>query len=384
MIGTSDCTAWDEEKRLAALRAYQILDTPREDNFDEIVHLAAQICRAPMAAISLVEDRRQWFKAEVGLGIRETPINASVCATTVITPGLSVVPDMSVDPRFAANPLIANYPHLRFYAGARLETADGLPLGSLCVLDRTPREGLSSEQASALMTLARQVTNQFELRQAVAERNEALSILRQTEARQLLLVRELHHRTRNNLAVLQALFGASARASRSVNDLYHSFSDRIASLARTQSLLSDDYWQTAGLHDILSHEFEWHISISNGRVTLNGPELDLAADLAIPLGMVLHELRSNSERHGALSSTSGKVEVKWDLVRRDGKRLLHLVWSEHNRVGVKPPSRAGVGTKIQRMLEVQCGAEVTVDYLPEGLTVTVTAPLIEARLVPAY
>src|SRR4029079_15844208 len=118
--------------------------------------------------------------------------------------------------------------------------------------------------------LARQVTSQLELRRAVAERDEALSIVRQAETRQHLLVRELHHRTRNNLSVLQALFGVSARASGSVDELYRSFSDRIASLARTQALLSDDYWQTARLHDVLTHEFEWHIRSSSGRVVLDG------------------------------------------------------------------------------------------------------------------
>ncbi|WP_236728878.1 sensor histidine kinase [Methylobacterium sp. WSM2598] len=375
--------AW-EEKRLAALRAYRVLDTPREDDFDEVVQLAAQICRTPVAAISLVEDRRQWFKAEVGLGIRETPIDVSVCATTVLTPGLTVVPDMSLDPRFAANPLIASFPYLRFYAGARLETPDGLPLGSLCVLDRNPRAGLSREQASALMVFARQVTSQLELRRAVTERDEALSIVRQSEARQHLLVRELHHRTRNNLAVLQALFGVTARASGSVDELYRAFSDRIASLARTQALLSDDYWQTVRLDDLLAHEFEWHLSHDTGRVVLDGPELDLAADLAVPLGMALHELRSNAERHGALSSAGGRVKVQWGLVRQDGKRLLHLVWSEHGSHRAKPPFRAGVGTKIQKMLEAQCGAEVNTEHRPEGFWISVTAPLVEARLVPEY
>ncbi|ACL62962.1 signal transduction histidine kinase (plasmid) [Methylobacterium nodulans ORS 2060] len=384
VAGASECAAWDEEKRLAALRAYQVLDTPNEDGFDEIVQLAAQICQTPMAAISLVEDRRQWFKAEVGLGIRETPIDASVCATTVLAPGLTIVPDMILDARFATNPLIASCPYLRFYAGARLETPDGLPLGSLCVLDRNPRPGLSSEQASALMTLSRQVTNQLELRRTVIERDEALSRVRQTETRQHLLVRELHHRTRNNLAVLQALFGVTTRASGSVDELYRSFADRIASLARTQALLSDDYWQTARLHDMLAHEFEWHIKHRNGRVVLDGPELDLAADLAVPFGMALHELRSNAERHGALSSADGKVEVKWSLIRQDGKRLLHLNWSEQGGPRARKPFRAGVGMKIQRMLEVQCGAEVKTEFLTEGLHVSITAPLIEARLVPEY
>jgi GAF domain-containing protein len=182
--------------RLSALRSYRILDTPPEPDFDDIVLLASQVCGAPVAAISLVDDRRQWFKAEVGLGTREIPIEASLCAAAALRPGLTLIPDTTKDPRFAAHPLVTDEPFLRFYAGAPLETADGLLLGTLCVLDHAPRD-LSPEQAAALKALARQVMGQLELRRAIVERDEALEASRRAEARQGLLVRELHHRTRN-------------------------------------------------------------------------------------------------------------------------------------------------------------------------------------------
>ncbi len=374
---------WDEEQRLAALRAYAILDTPPEPDFDDIARLAAQICGTPVAAISLVEDRRQWFKAEVGLGLRETPIEVSFCAKATLRPGLTVIPDAATDPRFSANPLVAGYPRLRFYAGARLDTPDGLPLGSLCVLDYVPRD-LTPEQRAALSTLSRQVVAQLELRLAIADRDEALAVSRRAEARQALLVRELHHRTRNQLAVVQSLLGATARASRTIGDFYTAFSGRITSMARTQALLTEDYWQTAPVRALLANEFERHVGDGSDHVVLTGPELHLAADLAVPLSMALHELASNAFRHGALSRPHGRLEVSWEERLEGGKRALFLDWREQGAAPVRNHGRTGVGSQVQRMLELQCNARVEIAYAPDGLRLSVTAPLVEQRLVPPY
>src|SRR3954462_4902879 len=142
---------WSEADRLAALRSYGVLDTPREAAFDEITEIAALVCKAPIALVSFVEDTRQFFKAEVGLGVRETPVDVSICAYAILQPDLFVVPDATQDERFASNPLVTGGPHVRFYAGARLPTPEGLPPGPLCVLYTKPRpEGLSDEQAGTL------------------------------------------------------------------------------------------------------------------------------------------------------------------------------------------------------------------------------------------
>lgn len=375
--------SWDEEERLAALRSYAVLDTPPEPDFDDIAVLAAQICATPVAAISLVEDRRQWFKAEVGLGMRETPIEVSFCAKAALRRGLTVIPDAAADPRFAGNPLVAEDPRLRFYAGARLDTPAGLPLGTLCVLDYVPRD-LTREQGAALSTLARQVVAQLELRHAIAARDEALAASRRTEARQALLVRELHHRTRNQLAILQSMLGATARASQGIAEFYAAFSGRIASMARTQALLTEDYWQTAPLRTLVLAELQPFADEESGRIRASGPDLHLSADLAVPLSMALHELATNAARHGSLSAAGGRVEVAWAEEREGGKRVLTLDWREHGGAPVEKPAREGVGSKMQRMLELQCGARVETAYAPEGFRFHVTAPLVEQRLVPAY
>lgn len=174
-----ECPRWDESERLAALKDYGVLDSEREAAFDDVVALIARICDAPVAVVNLIDADRQWFKAEVGLGVRETPLETSFCAHALLQEDGMIVPDATADPRFQDNPLVTGEAHLRFYAGRLLKTPEGLPLGSLCVLDTRPRpEGLTDLQAMALQTLAGQVMSQLELRRALRQRDESENTIR--------------------------------------------------------------------------------------------------------------------------------------------------------------------------------------------------------------
>ncbi len=169
-----DSPSWDESERLAILRDYAVLDTEREAAFDDVVALVARICETPIAVVNLIDADRQWFKAETGLGVRETPLATSFCAHALLQEDGMVVPDAALDPRFIDNPLVTGEPGLRFYAGRLLKTPEGLPLGTLCVLDTKPRpEGLNELQAMALDTMARQVMSQMELRRVLRLRDES-------------------------------------------------------------------------------------------------------------------------------------------------------------------------------------------------------------------
>ncbi|MFO8047279.1 MAG: sensor domain-containing diguanylate cyclase [Halomonas sp.] len=168
-----------ETRRLQALNSYQILDTPAESAFDEIVEVVSIICEAPIAVINFIDRDRQWFKSEKGLGVRETPLDISICAHAILQPGLFIVPDTTRDPRFANNPLVTGEPHLRFYSGALLESRDGYPLGTLCVLDYQPRE-LTERQCFALQALANQVMAHMQLMQAHREQAELVRELKAT------------------------------------------------------------------------------------------------------------------------------------------------------------------------------------------------------------
>jgi GAF domain-containing protein len=163
-----------ETARLAALNRYAILDTEPEQSFDDLVVLASFVCRTPIATLSLVDDHRQWFKSKVGVEIRETPRDISFCSHAIQQEELFIVPDALEDPRFKDNPLVLGDPHIRFYAGAPLIDEDGYALGTLCVMDRQPRE-LDDTQKEALRSLRRLALSQIELRRNIQLLKEALS-----------------------------------------------------------------------------------------------------------------------------------------------------------------------------------------------------------------
>ena len=164
-----------EDGRLAALARYDILDTPAEPGFDDIVQLATQLCQTPVALVSLVDRDRQWFKARVGFDCAQTPLSQSVCAHALRQDGVLTIPDLTLDDRTRHNTLVTGPPYIRFYAGALLETPRGERLGTLCVIDTVPRpDGLTPQQSAGLEALARQVMAQLELRHAVRQRDKAL------------------------------------------------------------------------------------------------------------------------------------------------------------------------------------------------------------------
>ena len=158
----------NEARRLAVLWQYDVLDTVPEKVFDELTHLAALICGAPIAMISLIDENRQWFKSVVGLSVKETSRDLSFCAHAIMQSDLFIVPDATKDRRFKTNRLVTSSPKIRFYAGAPLITPDGHALGTLCVIDQVPRQ-LKPEQKEALTALARHVMTQLELRRQARE-----------------------------------------------------------------------------------------------------------------------------------------------------------------------------------------------------------------------
>ena len=159
----------NEQQRLAALKAYQILDTVSEQDYDELTELAASICGTPIALISLVDEKRQWFKSHTGLDVNQTERSQSFCAHAILHPSeLMQVENAHFDERFKDNPLVTGHPNIVFYAGMPLVDAEGYALGSLCVIDSQPRK-LNESQQRALKTLSKQVVNKLMLRKKLVD-----------------------------------------------------------------------------------------------------------------------------------------------------------------------------------------------------------------------
>lgn len=164
----------NEAARIAALDKYAILDTDPEQSFDDLTLLASFVCKTPIALISLVDEDRQWFKSRIGIELSETSREVAFCSTAILQPDVFVVPDALADDRFRDNPLVVSDPHIRFYAGAPLINEDGFALGTLCVVDRAPRE-LAPDEREALKALSRLVLAQLEFRRNLILLKEALT-----------------------------------------------------------------------------------------------------------------------------------------------------------------------------------------------------------------
>ncbi|HEY5826120.1 MAG TPA: GAF domain-containing sensor histidine kinase [Cyclobacteriaceae bacterium] len=158
----------EDAKRLAALKEYNILDTAPEKDFDELVALASAICETPISTITLIDENRQWHKARIGLADQEGNRDHAFCAHAINEDDLMVVPDATKDDRFFDNPFVTGNPDIRFYAGMPLVNPEGFKLGTLCVIDRKPKN-LSESQLLSLRVLGKQVMKQMELRRKLSE-----------------------------------------------------------------------------------------------------------------------------------------------------------------------------------------------------------------------
>jgi diguanylate cyclase (GGDEF)-like protein/PAS domain S-box-containing protein len=158
---------WSIADRLAALRSFAVVGTGPEKAFDDIAAIAAHVCGTGIALITFVDEHRQWVKAAIGVDLRETSLDTAFCAQAILQTDLFIVPDALEDPRFVCNPFVQGEPELRFYAGAVIRTDEGLPLGTVCVLDTQPRpQGLTREQSETLVALAGSSMNLLKLRRA--------------------------------------------------------------------------------------------------------------------------------------------------------------------------------------------------------------------------
>ncbi|KYC35330.1 hypothetical protein WA1_09290 [Scytonema hofmannii PCC 7110] len=188
-----------ETSRLKILHQYGILDTPDEADFDELTKLAAQICQTPVALITFVDDKRQWFKSKVGASVTEAPMDSGFCPFVVQNSDELIIPDTLTDKKFAKNPVVVLPPHVRFYAGIPLIAKEGYTLGTICVLDFVPRK-LTQLQIQTLQTLSRQIIRLLE-----RKRNESvlLALTQREQKKALQLEQAMKELTRTQIQLIQ-------------------------------------------------------------------------------------------------------------------------------------------------------------------------------------
>jgi len=198
-----------EKERLKELDSYSILDTLPESDFDNLTAIAAAICGTPISLVSLLDDKRQWFKSHHGIEVDETSKELAFCAHAINSPEkVFQISDARKDERFFDNPIVANEPHVIFYAGVPLITQNGLPLGTLCVIDHQPKE-LNDSQISSLEALSKQVMNLFELRKNKLELEKTLRHVRESNQSLARFATMAAHDLKsplNNISMLTNLF----------------------------------------------------------------------------------------------------------------------------------------------------------------------------------
>jgi two-component sensor histidine kinase len=240
-------------------------------------------------------------------------------------------------------------------------------LGNVTVLERP-------FHPSVLINAVRCATR-ARLRQREAE--AYLQERKRSEEHQTLLIRELQHRVKNTLATVQALLQATSRSVSTVENFKQVFEARVLSLSRTHNLLVETSWRAAPIRDILRSELGPYDDGAGTRVLLTGPAVELSAELAVPIGMAIHELTTNAAKYGAFSTPRGWLEVEWDVRGTDSARKLQLWWTERDGPQVEKPSRKGFGSSlIQRLLTTQCRAEIDFDFRRPGLRFQMSVPLI--------
>lgn len=194
------------------------------------------------------------------------------------------------------------------------------------------------------------------------------------EERQHLMVRELHHRVKNTLATVQAIMGSTARSATSIDEFQNALIGRISALAKTHVLLSDE--EPVGFADILHSELDVFDDGNDNRINLSGPPVEIPPQLAVTLGMAVHELTTNAVKHGALSVFGGKVDVTWSETIEADRRRLDFEWTESGGPKVVKPKKQGFGVRmLEFVLRGQIQATTQIEYKPKGVRVRVSVPM---------
>lgn len=348
------------------------MDSSPEERFDRLTRLVAKSLSVPVALVSLVDTKRQFFKSTYGLPEpwktdRETPLTHSFCQHVVASAAPLVVEDATLDPLVCNNLAITDL-NVRAYLGIPLISVDGHVLGSLCAIDSAPHQWTTQEQ-EILADFAKLVEEQIAMRKRVEE-------LAKFDEQRSLIQGELAHRIKNIFSVISSLLILSARTETDLDRFILSVTGRIQALGKANDFIINENSTTdleakglKGLIDVLLQPFNHNTD----QFELAFPSVLVGKKSAAALALVVHELATNSAKYGALSAIHGRIELN-GLCAND---TLKIVWREVGGPQIlEKPTRRGFGTKlVTRTVEAQLMGKIEKNYMREGLLVTLEIPL---------
>ena len=352
------------EERLAALSRFDILDREPEPAFDEVVALVARLCEVPIAVITLLDRDRQWFTAEIGLGVRSMPLTDGICTHAVLEDDFLEIGDTLDDPRTLDNPLCAGLEGLRFYAGAVLKTSDGVPLGTLCVLDRRPR-ALSDLQRETLRVMAGQVMRRLELRAALA--------------RQKVLMGEIDHRVKNSLQSVSAMvrLQSSRTQNAEVKAALATVAQRVGTVAAIHEQLHEaSEGETVNLAALFARAGGLFAEVAPDtvRVTAEFEPLVVNSADAHSVAIIANEFVANAIKHGYPPHRPGGAIRLRGVADGDGYRLQFRDDGVGDAAALAAMDRStGLGS---RLIDAAVGSlRGTADWSTEGRGLTLRVDL---------
>lgn len=411
----------EEAKRLDTLREYDILDTLPEQNYDDLTELASLICGTEIALVSLVDDSRQWFKSRHGLDAEETERDVAFCAHAIHQDAVFEVPDTHKDDRFRDNPLVTEGPKIRFYAGAPIYGHNGMPLGTLCVIDSEPNK-LTSAERSALRALSRQVMSQLELRRNVKQLATAQKTLEEKNKtlEELAKYRSdfINHVSHEIRTPLNAILGFSRVLSNQEADARrHELSDSkmLEILKVSAENLSDIVNHVLDIsrleagkmnlqeHDIVLKEFIDDLVLVNAEraksksITLSCEvseslpkiiRIDKAKLLQILMNLLGNAYKFTPEGKSVLLSIEREEDTVLFSIKDEGvgisKDDLEKIFVPFEQIKNRQGEMhvgSGLGLTICKQLTEFLGGDISVESkLAKGSTFTVRLPLVEGEL----
>lgn len=351
-----------QANRLALLHSYQILDTPAEAEFDDIVAIAAGICGTEASTITFIDADRQWFKAATGMAGETAPLELAVCAHTILESGFLEIEDTLLDARTKHNPGCHGPEGFRFYAGAQLMAVEGLPLGTLCVLGKRPQK-LTHIQRQTLQVLAHHVVKLLDLRLAL----ENADILR----------KEVDHRVCNSLQLVASLTALQKRKSpdQNVKDALSQVQERVMALATLhQTMQNSDAQKTVNLRVLVNDLARLIRQSVSGDIALSVDidDLFVTSSIASAVAVVVNEFASNSLKHGFDEGETGTIRF---VGRANPDGRFSLVCSDDGKCATASAGSGGLGQLAMRAIANRLNGNITIDTVATGYQMTFVCPI---------